>query len=358
METENSSYQNTWTDVFETYHGSQPPKPHIEFVESLIDLLLADPRFNILVLPDAIEKQIYRSVIYMLLETLMSAVWNLNGLKLLHHEIELELIYDNIPIFIKNLETIDVGAIESLVDDLLADTSINIAWLPDSIEKTLYTTILLLIFTVLEVIAGSVEVTIIGHALKLSFGPNGDGFQKLHEKFKSTLRNAESVSSRSHAWRTTTAKETPTERTQLIEEMVDKAMKNAKGSNGGIETGKDDNKNKEGSFSFMPQLAEKALYVTIYSMILCVVEEIFDSMSIRILGDIVLLKLVPASDDNDECSDNKMVAQQMRKDDMIVKNIIVGYSGYHMCVAVFVGFGLNLVCITYFLDAIVFYYCP
>jgi len=379
METENSSSsydETTWTDVFETYHGTQPPKPHMEFVENLIDLLLADPRFNILVLPDAIEKQIYRSVIYMLLETLMSAVWNLNGVKFLHHEIELELIYDNMPIFINNLETIDIGAIESLIDDLLKDTSINISWLPDSIEKTLYTTILFLIFTVLEVIASSVEITLIGHALKLSFGPNGDGFQKLHEKFKSTLRNAQSLSKlRSHAWRystTASKKETPTERTKLIEEMVDKAMKNSSGINSGKEavnsngknkSGQDDRSQQQGSFSYMPLLAERTLYITIYTMILCVIEELLDSMSIRLLGDLVLLKLVPASGNNDidddARSDNKIVAtQEIRKDDAVVKNVRIGYSEWHLLTAVFVGFGLNLVCITYFLDAIVFYYCP
>ena len=98
-------------------------------------------------------------------------------------------------------------------------------------------------------------------------------------------------------------------------------------------------------------------------MILCVIEELLDSMSIRLLGDLVLLKLVPVSDNNndgeDARSDNKIVAtQEIRKDDAVVKNVLIGYSEWHLLTALLVGFGLNLVCITYFLDAIVFYYCP
>lgn len=339
----------TWSDVFETYHGIEAPKPHLEFVDQLIDLLLADPRFNIVVLPDALEKQIYRSVIYLLLETLMSLVWHLNGLKFLHHEIELELIYDNIPISISNLETVDVTAIEKLVDELLKDNEMNIAWLPDSIEKSLYVTVLFLIFTVIEVVASSIEVTLIGHALKLSFGPNGEGFQKLHEKFKATLRNASSSGSRSQAWRSTVAAETPAERAHLINEMVDKAMNRSK-------TDPTLQGQQQGQgLSFIPQVAEKALYVTIYSMILCVVEEVFDSTSIRLLGDIILLKLVPASDDD---SDNKIIA---KKDEIRFDNSIAqssGYSGWYVSGAFILGFMLNFVCVAYFFEKLVLLYCP
>lgn len=347
---------STWTDVFETYHGIEAPKPHLEFVENLIDLLLLDPRFNILVLPDYLEKQIYRSVIYMLLETLMSSVWNLNGLRLLHHEIELELIYDNIPISISNLETVDIRAIESLIDELLKDNTINIAWLPDSIEKSLYTTILFLIFTVIEVIASSIEINLIGHALRLSFGPNGEGFEKLHEKFKSTLSNAQSPSSRSQAWRSTTTKETPAKRIQLIEEIAEKAIEDGK-----REREKQINSDEQQTgYSYMPYVAEKALYVTIYSMILCVVEEVFDSMHVRILGDLVLLKLVPAYDE----SDNKLVIAQKIKEEekvvKVVKNIVVvvGYKEKHLLFALLTGFILNFICVIYYFETIIFYYCP
>lgn len=166
-----------------SYKGSLPPKPRVVFIERIVELLLKDPEFNIKRLPDSIEKNVYNFVVYIIFDNIVNGVWGLNHVSFLGHITEMEMVYCHLPDQLPmGLEKLDKVAISKLVDAIMKKKLLNLTWLPDAIEKKLYYCILLITFTILEILASSMVINIVGHAFRLKFGPNGKGYANVEGK--------------------------------------------------------------------------------------------------------------------------------------------------------------------------------
>lgn len=69
---------------------------------------------------------------------------------------------------------ISTGAISRFVDELLADPNINIYYLPDTIEKPLYTNILKIVLSLVQKSLNHTNLDIIGHEFKMSMRPTAE----------------------------------------------------------------------------------------------------------------------------------------------------------------------------------------
>lgn len=256
-----SSNANTCSESH-TYKGSLPPKPKIEFIEQMVYLLLQDPEFNIKRLPDAIESRVYKSVIYIIFDTIVDIIWNFNDTPLFGHVLEMEMLYSKLPESLPtNLEKLDKLALQNLVDSLMQQELLNLSWLPDMIEKNIYFCIILITFHILQIIASATVINMAGHSLHLRFGPNGVGFNKFNNngietKFQSILES--DISQRN------------------IDSLVDAMIAN-----------------KELNSSLIPDFIEKNIYKSIYSLVLCLVDELFYDLHIDIMGNVINIRLTP-----------------------------------------------------------------
>lgn len=67
--------------------------------------------------------------------------------------------------------TISSQSIDKFVDELIADPNINIYLIPDTVEKTIYSNTLKMVFSLLQKTFNNVSVDIIGHEFKLKMQP-------------------------------------------------------------------------------------------------------------------------------------------------------------------------------------------
>lgn len=61
--------------------------------------------------------------------------------------------------------------IESFVDDVLADPSVNISLLPDAIERPLYTNLIKIVLNVLQKTLAGIKLDLVNHELSLEINP-------------------------------------------------------------------------------------------------------------------------------------------------------------------------------------------
>lgn len=73
------------------------------------------------------------------------------------------------------------GAISRFVDELLADPNINIYYMPDSIEKALYTNILKIVLSLVQKSLNHTNLDIIGHEFKMSMRPTEETMKQDEE---------------------------------------------------------------------------------------------------------------------------------------------------------------------------------
>ena len=241
----------------EFYRGSLAPKPRIEKVHRVVTLLLKNPEFNIKRLPDSIERTVYNSVVYIIMDTIMNIVWNFNHTELYGHLIEMEIEFGELPDKLPDGMTgLDKVAIRNLVENLLKQKLLNLSWLPDTIESNLYFSIILIVFTLIQMSASSTVINLVGHSLHFKFGPNGNGYKNIENKMRSILESEESQ--------------------RNIDSLVNTMLSNP-----------------ELNYSFIPDMLEKQIYKSIYNLILCLMDEVFDDLKIDMLGSIVHISLVP-----------------------------------------------------------------
>lgn len=101
----------------------------------------------------------------------------LHGMKILNHELSLDIEEEELPSAIIEKMRMDPVNRESLavfVDELLAEKAINITALPDSIERKLYVNCLVILFQTLQCLAKSIHIDLAGgHRLSLDFNTKG-----------------------------------------------------------------------------------------------------------------------------------------------------------------------------------------
>ena len=68
--------------------------------------------------------------------------------------------------------TISSQSIDKFVDELIDDPNINIYLIPDSVERTIYSNTLKMVFSLLQKTFNNVSVDIIGHEFKLKMQPS------------------------------------------------------------------------------------------------------------------------------------------------------------------------------------------
>ena len=197
-------------------------------VDQLVTQLLDDPSINIAVIPDAIERRIYKSTIQLTLDTVYNLVAALDGTELLAHEIRLVDNYDEdddgddenkkmgnetagniekrkdaVKLLSRgSLSTADASrkgqkeqqfvndeVLEQVAERLLANDAINSRLVPDYIEKKVYTSCLKVVFRVLRAITSSLRITVCGHDFHFAIEPSTllDQAERMKSTFDSSF---------------------------------------------------------------------------------------------------------------------------------------------------------------------------
>ena len=134
-----------------------------EKVKSFVTMIMVDDNFQIVGIPDALEKKIYK----MVLKSVITMVYKkfhegVSKVKIFGHHLELD-IEKGLQEYKATRHELDTEAVEQLVDTLLGFDVVNISWLPDSVEKKIYVSVILVVFTLIQNVVGSSTLDIIGH---------------------------------------------------------------------------------------------------------------------------------------------------------------------------------------------------
>lgn len=143
----------------------------------ITEAILANKQFNLEGIPDWLEKRIYAATVGIVYKLLVNYVELLQGLKILNHELTLDIKEETPPSALIQKMQMDPVNRESLarfVDELLQEKAINITILPDFVERQLYVNCLVILFQTLQCLAKSIHIDLAGgHRLSLDFNTNG-----------------------------------------------------------------------------------------------------------------------------------------------------------------------------------------
>ena len=152
-----------------------------EVVERYVESILKDPNLNIYHIPDKLESQIYHFTVKMTLNAILSWVCMLDGLKILGHRLELRYIAGTkVPQV--QFTGLNEPALRRFVSSLLTEKTVNMGWLPDSVEQKIYFNCLLIMFTVLQTSLTSLRIHVVGH--RISIGMESVNLDDVAYEFK------------------------------------------------------------------------------------------------------------------------------------------------------------------------------
>jgi hypothetical protein len=147
-------------------------------VEHLVEQVMLDSSIAIPLLPDAIERQIYRSTIKLCWNAVYHFLGDIQGKQLFGHEFRLTRwkardsmttqtgIAQQYQAY-RNSDTLDEIVLEMVARRLLDNKAINQRFLPDVLERKLYVNCLKLVFRLLGMMAESVRIVLCGHEIRL-----------------------------------------------------------------------------------------------------------------------------------------------------------------------------------------------
>jgi hypothetical protein len=152
-----------------------------EDINDLISICLKDPQLNIRGIPDALERQLYKSVIRLTLNGVYRGLANCHGRSVLGHWISISRTSGGQPEprsafrgalkqAMEELEferDVEEDVLEMVADRMLADPDVNLRFLPDGLERTLYVNCLKVLFRVLNLLSATITVTVCGHDMKI-----------------------------------------------------------------------------------------------------------------------------------------------------------------------------------------------
>lgn len=91
----------------------------------------------------------------------------MQGIELLGHYLELELLNGHIPSV--PVQGIHAENLHAIVDNLMKYDSMKSIWLPNSFKREIFFNILLIVITVSQIILGATKIDLLGHTIKLEF---------------------------------------------------------------------------------------------------------------------------------------------------------------------------------------------
>ena len=143
-------------------------------VNDYVDAILKDPSINLSTVPDSLERILYASTVQTTMNTVYQALSALHGTELLGHVLVLDRVPMKESLFLKaggDSGRIDKKVLEAMADELLKNKAINQAWIPDVVERQIYSNCLMIIFTLLDRIADTLSIRMCGHELGIRFEP-------------------------------------------------------------------------------------------------------------------------------------------------------------------------------------------
>jgi hypothetical protein len=148
-------------------------------VDDLVDEIMKDPNVNMKLLPDAIERRLYKSTIQITFNTFYELLSLLDGLHFLSHQVKIKRVAavgdDHHKIIANKLvekaEEVNVKILEEVADKMLQNPAVNLSFVPDVIERAVYSRCMIVIFRVLTVLFSSFKITVCGHDFGLSLEP-------------------------------------------------------------------------------------------------------------------------------------------------------------------------------------------
>jgi hypothetical protein len=243
-------------------------------IEELVQEIVNDPNINISVIPDALERRIYKSTIQLTVNAFYCTLASIDGLPFLSHQIKLtrvskgEAHKKRTTVFLaEQAKSVNVEVLEEIADRLLSNPVINVRVLPDAMERQLYINCMVVIFRVLAVIMNSFRLTICGHDLGLKMEPH---------IFEDAAKSAVTRSSLSRI---------------DIEEVRKFAV------SCGIP--QEDSESMTEGFSLFDRIANRRgfivnMHTCLYSLVLGILDDILANSKIRILNDDISLDVVPS----------------------------------------------------------------
>lgn len=254
-------------------------------VDHLVQEVMDDPAINIPTIPDALERQIYRSTIKICLNALYHVLGDIQGKQLFGHEFRLgrwkgkdfssAKINEHYRTFIRG-DTLDDNLLEQVARRLLENKAINQRFLPDAIERKIYVNCLKLVFRLIGMIAASFCIVVCGHEIRLEIS-------KARTMMTPVLQRAASSMT-----------------------LIDKARLKEFALQAGIhehELGENKDDSAAINMSWMERMMDRRrcahlaqVHATLFGLILGVLDDMLANTRVELLSDRITLDIVPATD--------------------------------------------------------------
>lgn len=147
-------------------------------VDEMVKACLNDPAINLVGIPDFLEKQVYRATIQFTLDVLYQALDGIHGKELMGHVFVVQRrsrrrtrIQRDIA-SLSDLADANDQVLEEVAGRLLQNPFVNQPLIPDFLERALYANCLKIIFRVIDLLAVSFRATLCGHGLRIHLEPS------------------------------------------------------------------------------------------------------------------------------------------------------------------------------------------
>jgi hypothetical protein len=282
-------------------------------VEALATAILQDDGMNIPMVPDAVQRVIYQSAIKLTYNLFYKGVSQLDGQELIpshtgskgSRELRIDRVhleqggqasmsaqqYGQWACFQSKLDLIPL---ENFASALVQNKAVNITLIPDKVEKDIYYNCLKVIFWVLDKIANTLKVTFCGHTIAMDFAAasrsylvsrdgTGKGVVKVMTQISSFMVNAQTI------------EDFQGQATALLQ--MDGSFPGATMCNrsSAVKNGLSWMKS---SLNTVQQEMVQKLNVSLYGLILAILEDCLKSTKIEVLNDQISLRVSTSSQAN------------------------------------------------------------
>jgi hypothetical protein len=135
-----------------------------------VDEIMNDRAVNLSLIPDVLERRIYKSTIQLTLNEFFVALGSIDGIPFLSHRIKVRRstkTADNKDrtsyYLVDQTKNVNVEVLGQIAGRLLVNPAVNARMFPDAVEKQIYVkSLVVVIFRVLTVILHSFRITICG----------------------------------------------------------------------------------------------------------------------------------------------------------------------------------------------------
>jgi hypothetical protein len=284
-----------------------------EDVETLSSAIMQDDGMNIPMIPDVVQRVIYQSAIKLTFNLFYKGVSRLDGLELVptptgstgSRELHIDRVrldqggqtsrstqqYGQWTCFQSKLNLL---ALENFASALLQNKAVNITLLPDNVEKEIYFNCLKIIFWVLDKIANTLKITFCGHTIAMNLGSASGsylvsrggtetGVDKVMTQISSLLVNKQ------------TLKDFHSQAVALLQMDGSCPGETRCDRSGAVKSGLAWMKS---SLNSMQEEMVRKLNVSLYGLILAILEDCLKSTKIQVLNDQISLRVSASGQPN------------------------------------------------------------